>query len=186
LTENSECLTLGQNNSGTQNGTTFGRTCFRSMDYKSKSSGDWGINLKYYIEPWDLEVSAIYMNNTDRLTSGLYSAGGVTDAQKSEAAKTNATIFAQYGWVYKNDIDTFGFSFSKQYWDISWGADFVVRMNDALSPELTTSLLAVYGSPSDVDVGSKYPGATGDTAHIVLNGLGFLDGEWGLWDGGTY
>ncbi len=178
LTENSECLTLiaGAN----------GRTCFRSVDYKSKDSGDWGINLKYWIEAWDMEASAIYMNNTDRLTSGLYSAGGVTQDQRDEAADTNATLAGLYGWVYKDDIDTFGISLSKQYWDISWGADFVVRLNDALSPDLTTSLLPSYASTSDVGVGDKYPGPTGDTAHIVLNGVGLLDGGWGLWDGGSY
>lgn len=186
LTENSECLTVGQTTSGTNNGTTDGRTCFRSVNYKSKDSGDWGINVKYYIEPLDLEASVIYMNNTDRLTSGLYSALGVTDAQKAEAANTNASIAALYGWVYKSDIETFGISLSKQYWDISWGADFVYRLNDALSPDLTSSLGAFYTSVSEVGPGNDYPGPTGDTAHIVINGVGLLDGGWGLWDGGSY
>ncbi len=182
LTEHSECLTIG--------GGGNSRTCLRSVDYKSKDSGDWGINLSYYIEPWDLEASVIYMNATDRLTSGLYGAGGVTDAQRAEAANTNASLFGQYGWVYKTDIDTFGLSFSKQMWDISWGADFVYRKDNALNPDLSRSLLdglsPYYDAPGDVNTNTKYPGPTGDTAHIVLNGLGFLDGEWGLWDGGTY
>jgi hypothetical protein len=178
VTQRSECLTLA---SGANS-----RTCFRSVDYKSENSGDWGLNLSYYIEPWDLEVSAIYMNNTDRLTSGLYTAQGVTQAARNEAANTNATLAGYYGWVYKDDIDTFGFSFSKQMWDISWGADFVYRINNALNPELTTSLLPSYDNVGEVGVGKRYPGATGDTAHIVINGLGFLNGGWGLWDGGTY
>ncbi|CAA0107681.1 Uncharacterised protein [Halioglobus japonicus] len=181
LTEHSECLTAAANIAGPNT-----RGCFRSIDYKSKDSGDWGINVGYYIEPWDLEVSAIYMNATDRLTSGLYSAGGVTPGMISEAADTNATLLGLYGWVYKEDIDVFGLSFSKQMWDISWGADFVVRLNNALSPDLTASLGASYVSAADVDTKGNYPGPTGDTAHIVINGLGFLDGEWGLWDGGTY
>lgn len=181
LTEHSECLTAVP---GTA---TTNRTCLRSTDYKSKDSGDWGINLKYWIEAWDMEASAIYMNNTDRLTSGLYSVfGDQTAGEVAEAANTNASLLGHYGWVYKNDIDTFGFSFSKQYWDISWGADFVVRMNDALSPELSATLFAPVASIGAVDPGKNYPGPTGDTAHIVLNGVGFLDGEWGLWDGGSY
>ncbi len=117
----------------------------RSVDYKSKDSGDWGINVKYYIEPWDLEASVIYMNNTDRLTSGLYSVlgpNGSNPGQVAEAANTNATLLGSYGWVYKDDIDTFGISFAKEIWDISWGADFVYRLNNALNPELTPSLLA--------------------------------------------
>tara|TARA_R110002073_G_scaffold62801_4_gene157415 strand:- start:286 stop:2031 length:1746 start_codon:yes stop_codon:yes gene_type:complete len=185
LTEHSECLTLPAGLLPPPPG--FERNCLRSIDYKSKDSGDWGINLKYYIEAWDLEASAIYMNNTDRLTSGLYSSsGGVTPGMRAEAANTNAAIFGTYGWVYKDDIDTFGLSFSKQMWDISWGADLVYRMNNALNPDLTASLFPLYSSPGDVNTNDKYPGPTGDTAHIVLNGLGFLDGEWGLWDGGTY
>lgn len=178
LTENSECLTVAAQ--------TNGRVCFRSVDYKSKDSGDYGINVKYYVEPWDLEVSAIYMNNTDRLTSGLYSVGSNTPGQIAEAQNTNAILFGSYGWVYKDDIDTFGLSFAKQMWDISWGADIVYRLNNALAPELTPSLSPSYSSFDQVGTGDKYPGPTGDTAHIVINGLGFLDGEWGLWDGGTF
>lgn len=179
VTQNSECLTgASQANS---------RICLRSVDYKAENRGDFGFNLSYYIEPWDLEASAIYMNNTDRVTSGLYSAGSVLPAAQAEAANTNATLLGYYGWVYKDDIDTFGFSFSKQMWDISWGADIVYRINNALNPELEPSLLPIaYDNIGEVGVGNDYPGPTGDTAHIVLNGLGFLNGEWGLWDGGTY
>jgi hypothetical protein len=162
----------------------------RSVDYKYKDSGDYGLNVKYYIEPWDLEASVIYMNNTDRLTSGLYSVlgpNGSNPGSVAEAANTNATLLGSYGWVFKDDIDTFGVSLSKEIWEISWGADFVYRLNNALSPELTPSLLAAsYTSFDEVGTGDKYPGPTGDTAHIVLNGVGFLDGEWGLWDGGSY
>lgn len=182
LTENSECLTAVA--------APNGRTCLRSTDYIYKDSGDWGLNVKYYIEPLDLEVSAIYMNNTDRLTSGLFSVlgpNGSNPGQVAEAANTNAVLLGSYGWVFKDDIHTFGLSFAKEYWDISWGADVVFRKDNALSPELTPSLLGgAYDSFDEVGYGDKYPGPTGDTAHIVLNGLGFLDGEWGLWDGGTY
>lgn len=178
LTENSECLTaISQAN---------GRFCFRSVDYISKDSGDFGINVKYFVEPWDMEVAAIYMNNTDRLTSGLYSVASTTPGQVAEAKNTNASLLGSYGWVYKDDIDTFGISLSKEKWDISWGADFVYRLNNALAPELTPSLQPSYTSFDQVGYGDKYPGPTGDTAHIVLNGVGFLDGEWGLWDGGSY
>jgi hypothetical protein len=181
LTEHSECLTA------VPGGATTPRSCLRAVDYKSKDSGDWGINLKHFFEAWNLEASFIYMNNTDRLTSGLYSVfGDATAAEQAEAAKTNATLLGHYGWVYKEDIDTFGFSLSKEMFDISWGADFVYRNNNALNPDLNATLFAPAPGVSSVDPGKNYPGPTGDTVHIVLNGLGFLDGEWGLWDGGTY
>lgn len=181
LTENSEFLTV------TAGTLTTPRQGFKANDYKSKDSGDWGINLQYYIEPWNLETAFIYMNNTDRLTSGLYSTfGDVTADERALAAKTNAVLLGHYGWVYKEDIDTFGFSLSKEILDISWGADFVYRNNNALNPDLTATLSAFYPNSSFVNTNSKYPGPTGDTVHVVINGLGLLDGEWGLWDGGQF
>ena len=185
LTENSEFLTIFAGEGGLD-GTA--RSGLKAVDYKSKDSGDWGVNLQYYIEPWALETSFIYMNNTDRLTSGLYgSASGVTDDDRALASKTNANLLGTYGWVYKEDIDTFGISLSKEILDISWGADFVYRKNNALNPDLTASVFgALLGQSPTVDPGNNYPGPTGDTMHVVLNGLGLLNGDWGLWDGGRY
>ncbi|MEZ5503848.1 MAG: DUF1302 family protein [Halioglobus sp.] len=182
LTQNSECLTAFAGD-----GPATPRTCLRSVDYKSNDSGDWGVNLKYYIEPLDLDVAFIYMNNTDRVTSGLYSTFfDNTPAEVNQAKETNATLLGHYGWVYKSDIDTFGISLAKEYWDISWGADLVYRNNNALNPDLSATLAAPSPGLSSVDPDGNYPGPTGDTVHVVLNGLGFLDGDWGLWDGGTY
>jgi hypothetical protein len=184
LTENSEFLTVVPGEGG-EFGVDRPRLGFKSTDYKSKDSGDWGINLQYYIERWGLETSFIYMNNTDRLTSGLYATSGdTTDKENALAQQTNARLLGHYGWVYKDDIDTFGFSLSKEWLGISWGADFVYRNNNALNPDLTASLSAPV-IRSEVDPGN-YPGPTGDSMHVVINGFGLLNGDWGLWDGGTY
>ncbi len=186
LTENSEFLTIFPGAGGLE-GTP--RAGFKAVDYKSKDSGDWGVNLQYYIEPWSLETSFIYMNNTDRLTSGLYAtASGVTSDDVALASETNAVLLGTYGWVYKEDIDTFGLSLSKEVFGVSWGADFVYRKNNALNPDLTASVIpAVSGAVLEkVDPGKNYPGPTGDTMHVVLNGLGLLNGDWGLWEGGRY
>ena len=184
LTENSEFLTVIPGTGG-EWGVDAPRIGFKSTDYKSKDSGDWGINVQYYIEPWGLETSFIYMNTTDRLTSGLYATiGDATDKENDLARQTNAVLLGHYGWVYKDDIDTFGISLSKEWLGISWGADFVYRNNNALNPGLAESLSApVMGS--EVDPGN-YPGPTGDTLHVVMNGFGLLNGDWGLWEGGTY
>lgn len=184
LTENSEFLTVIPGTGG-EWGVDAPRIGFKSTDYKSKDSGDWGINVQYYIEPWGLETSFIYMNTTDRLTSGLYATfGDATEKEQALARRTNAVLLGHYGWVYKDDIDTFGISLSKEWLGISWGADFVYRNNNALNPGLAQSLSApVIGS--EVDPGN-YPGPTGDTLHVVMNGFGLLNGDWGLWEGGTY
>src|SRR5690606_33654970 len=94
-----------------------------------------------------------------------------------------------YGWVYKNDIDTFGISLAREMFDISWGMDIVYRMNNALNPDLTASLTPdPFGDRSrdSRNSGDHSPTPNGDTGSMVMNGLGFLNGEWGLWDGGTY
>jgi hypothetical protein len=184
LTENSEFLTFIPGTGG-EFGVDAPRVGFKSTDYKSKDSGDWGINVQYYIEPWGLETAFIYMNNTDRLTNGLYGTfGDITEDEAALGRETNALLLGHYGWVYKDDIDTFGISLSKQMFDISWGVDLVYRQNTGLNPDLVASLSALVVG-SEVDPGN-YPGATGDTMHIVVNGLGLLNADWGLWDGGSY
>jgi hypothetical protein len=188
LTENSEFLTAAAGGVASPAAPRLG---FKATDYKSRDSGDWGVNLQYYVDAWNLETQFIYMNNTDRLTSGLYGTLGatLTSADRALAAETNAVLLGKYGWVYKEGIKTMGMSLSKEMFGISWGADFVYRKDNALNPGLSESLSApgvLYASKDDVNPGKRYPGATGDTAHIVMNGLGFLDGEWGLWDGGRY
>lgn len=170
---------------GGVDGTRFG---YMQVDQTYKDSGDWGLNLGYYIEPWDLEANLIYMNNTDRMTNALYGTGAdvVTDADKALAAETSAALLGYYTWVFKDDIQTMGISLSKQMFDISWGADFVYRDDNAIYLDTTSSILLGLPDIGSAGPGDNYPGATGDTVHIVLNGVGFLNGEWGLWDGGSY
>ena len=183
-TENSEFLTVAPGTGG-EWGVDAPRAGFKVVDDKSKDSGDWGINLQYYVDAWNLETSFIYMNNTDRNLSGLYSTfGDVTEKEAALGRETNAVLLGHYGWVYKDDIDTFGISLSKEIFGVSWGADLVYRKNQPLHPDLTASL----GAPvvrSEVSP-SNFPGSTGDTMHVVLNGFGLLNGDLGLWDGGTY
>ena len=160
------------------------RLGFKSRDNVNKDSGDWGINVQYYIEPLGLDAAFIYMNNTDRLINGLFtSSGDVTSDEAAQARETNAVLLGHYGWAFKDDIDTFGIALSKEMFDISWGMDLVYRRDTGLSPDLLASLAPVSGP---VDGGNNYPGATGDTMHVVVNGVGFLNGEWGLWQGGSY
>lgn len=164
------------------------RAGFKQEDQTYRDSGDWGLNLGYYIERWDLETSLIYMNNTDRMTNGLYGTTGetVTQGDIDLAAETDAVLLGYYSWVFKKDIKTMGISLSKQIIDISWGLDLVYRDDNAIYLETTDSILQGFSGIGAAGPGSDYPGATGDTVHIVLNGVGFLSPDWGLWDGGVY
>ncbi len=170
---------------GGVDGTRLG---YMQVDQTYKDSGDWGLKVGYYIERWDLETSLIYMNNTDRMTNGLYGTTGatVTQGDSDLAAETSAALLGYYSWVFKNDIDTMGISLSKQMFDISWGADFVYRNDNAVYLDTTASITQGLSHIGAAGPGDDYPGATGDTVHIVLNGVGFLNGQWGLWDGGSY
>ncbi len=102
-------------------------------------------------------------------------------------------------WVYKNDIDIYGISLSKEIAGISFGMDLVRREGVALAPELSTSLGRTTNIPELIQPlvpqknwdytgasSGNYLNATGDTYEVVINALGLLNGQWGLWDGGSY
>jgi len=114
-------------------------------------------------------------------------------------------------YVFKDDIDLFGISLSKELWGISFGADFVTRRDAALRfdfggsvqrftnypdlpPALLDQLVAAVGPEVPLnakgqialksdDIENWTP--TGDTYHVVLNGLGLLTDN-GIWEGGSY
>ncbi|NQX89475.1 MAG: DUF1302 family protein, partial [Halioglobus sp.] len=173
---------------GVAGGINSSRLGYIQSDQTYKDSGDWGVNLGYYIEGWDLETAWIYMNNTDRMTNGLYgtTAASLAPADIELAAQTGAVPLGYYSWVFKNDIKTMGVSLSKQMFDVSWGVDLVYRDDNSIYLDTTSSLTRGLPFIGVVGPGSDYPGTTGDTVHIVLNGVGFLNADWGLWEGGSY
>ncbi len=116
-----------------------------------------------------------------------------------------------WNWVYKKDNKLIGLSLANELWGISWGADFVYRMDTPINTFLGGQLVHIKnipeGIPDDVDAAlaaglgaqgfrydfwdfdaqdeGNYPGMTGDSWHVVVNALGFLKPNK-LWDGGTY
>jgi hypothetical protein len=172
---------------------TSPRAGFINRPDKYNDSGEWGVNIQYFIEPWNLETSWIYISATDRNASGLYGTGfnptKVSPEDAAKAAAADASAIGYYGWAYQSEIDVYGLSLSKQMFDISFGADLVYRKNASLNPEFTASLLGrpADNAPSDYSGDpDDYPGATGNVYTVVLNGLGLLNGDWGLWDGGSW
>lgn len=189
LTENSECFVLA----GGVNGGP--RTCFKVRDNKVQDSGEFGVNLQYTIEPWNLETSWVYINGSDRTVAGVYGTFGGVDPsivqkyiQPWDQGGANAAIAGEWGWAFKSEVETFGLSLSKEIFDISWGMDVVYRKNAGLNPDFLASLTGRAGqTPADFGYDEDdYPGATGNIWGVVVNGLGFLNGDWGLWDGGTW
>jgi hypothetical protein len=191
LTENSECFVLA----GGVNGGP--RTCFKVLDNKVKDSGEYGFNVQYTIDAWDLETSWVYINGSDRTVAGVYGTAGIDPEIAARYIKpwdeggANAAIAGQWGWAYKDNVETFGLALGKQMFDISFGMDIVYRKNAGLNPNFSPSLTRAFADPTiqPEDYGysdDDYPGATGNIWGVVINGLGFLNGDWGLWDGGTW
>ena len=189
LTENSECFVLAPGSATTP------RTCFKVKDNKVKDSGEFGFNVQYTIEPWNLETSWVYINGSDRTVAGVYGTfGGIDPAKQAQFAKpwseggSNAAVVGEWGWAFKENVETFGLALSKQMFDISFGMDIVYRKDAGLNPDFLASIAQRPGTtPADYSYDEDdYPGATGDIWGVVVNGLGFLNGDWGLWDGGTW
>ena len=187
LTENSQCFVLA---AGVNGGP---RTCFKVRDDKMDSSGEYGFAVDYFIEPLNLEAQLVYINGSDRTVSAVYGTfGGVDPEIVAKFAKpwdeggANANIAGEWGWVYKNDVETFGLSLAKEMFDISFGMDIAYRKNAGLNPDFLASLTGRPGqTPADFNADNS-PGATGDIWGVVINGLGLLNGDMGLWDGGSW
>jgi len=176
---------------------TTPRLGYKVNDDKMSDSGEFGLNLGYTFEALGgLEAQFVYINGSDRLLSGVYgSSGGLDPAQVAQWLKpwdqggANARVIGTYGWVYKEDIDTFGISLGKEMFDISFGMDVAFRKDTGLNPNFLPSFI---GRPPGTTPGSwsadpdEFPGPTGDVWGVVINGLGLLSPDWGLWDGGTY
>jgi hypothetical protein len=191
LTENTEFATFVP---GTA---TSARLGLKGSDDKIEDEGEFGFNLQYYVEFLDVDTEWVYIKGSDRLLSGVWGsfAPGQVDADKvAQWAKpwaeggANANVIGEFGWVYKNDIETYGISLAKEMLEISWGMDIVFRDDTGLNPNFLPSFTTRGAATAD-DFGpsdNKFPGPTGDVWGVVVNGLGFLDSDWGMWDGGIW
>lgn len=129
---------------------------------------------------------------------GFYTGGGYP-----------AIGIGQFKWTYRKDNELFGISLGKEIAGISFGMDLVYRRDVAINfgnaallhtspypyfgptnqPLVVGTLLASGFQSDNFDFAradeNHYPGPTGDTWHVVVNALGFLDPN-SLWDGGSY
>ncbi len=139
--------------------TDLNRTGYR-VDYKDRhDSGDWGINLQYYIDKWALETSFIYMNYVDKNLHGL--AGGANFAQLANVLlgfgapptyyddfDEGAAGIGKGFWIFKDDIEMYGISLAKEIAGISVGLDIAYRKDAGLAPGFTETLTQVYDVPT--------------------------------------
>ena len=150
-----------------------------------EDTGDYGFNLQYYIDALGVDASFIYINYTDKNLHGLLGVIGAPNSPGLDLeAGTNA--IGELVWVFKNDIELYGIALAKEVAGISLGMDIVYRKDTGLAPEFRASFTQ---SAANVDFlkadSGNYPGPVGDTLHVNMNALHFLNGDWGLWQGGT-
>ena len=154
----------------------------------TEDTGDYGINVQYYVDALGLDVSFIYINHTDKNLHGLLGVVGSpnTPPNDESAQALGVRYLGESKWVFKNDIEMYAIALAKEWAGISFGADIVYRKDTGLAPEFRSSLaqsaLNVDFRGADSD---DYPGPAGDSWHVNLNALKFLNGDWGLWEGGT-
>lgn len=186
-------------------------------DIEPDSNSDWGINFQYYFNSWDIEAQIFYLNYADKLQNaivgtldlpaavGTFGAAGVPPfnnfypdfAGPPEVLSPDALGIGEFAWVYKDNIDLFGFALSKQIGDWSIGFDYVRRQDTALRCQLGACIAQLSNVPAplqsvvgpgidinDVNNDKNFPGPVGDTDHVVINGLKLLS-DTALWDGGT-
>jgi hypothetical protein len=123
-----------------------------------------------------------------------------------------AIAIGEARWLMKEDNDLWGISFAKEIAGISFGLDLVYRPDTPVAPDIGAGLARLYNYPETVaELGlispceefnpafscipgndffafdsDNYLGALGDVYTVVFNGLGLLNAEWGLWEGGSY
>ena len=168
------------------------RRGFKPRGY-SDESGDYGVNVQYFFESLGLEMSVIYINHTDMNINGLVGSIGSPgtprpgdDGEGDALLAANAAAIGESKWIFKEDISVYGLSFAKEIAGVSVGVDLVRREDQALAPQLEAAFTVGGGRDITSFNGDDYPGVVGDTYHVNINGLGLLNGDKGLWDGGTW
>ena len=189
--------------------------------------GEFGINFEYYFENSGLELSVYYLNYHSKVQDGLIGvihadqglAVGLFDAQLAGAGFTpqeiaffkqtfgapptpvalNQISIGEVKWAYKEDVDLFGLSLSKQIGSVSYGMDLTHRQDAPIRLALSQALQRfdrvpapfqpLLGPGIDFDAAdeSTYSDyfTTGDTWHLVVNALGLLNDN-GFWEGGSF
>lgn len=161
----------------------------RGEDVTPDDQGDFGLMAKWSPEWLNGTLGFFYRNTSDTLPFFVIDAPNLH--QPGLAGVAGANYFTSYG----GDIDLYGISLATSLGDISVGVDINYRQNMPLASNFTianATLAAaadagiingdnlIASRPEAGDTGL----ATGNTAHMVINGMAILS-ESMLWDSGV-
>ncbi len=132
------------------------------------NNGEFGINLQYYFNAWDLEAQLFYLNYANKAQQGLSGTlsfpstvatlGGAgvppfdsffpTFAGPPESLPTGALGIGEFNWTFQEDIDLFGFALMKEIAGVSFGLEYVYRHETTLRPDLGASIQRISDIPA--------------------------------------
>lgn len=131
-------------------------------------------------------------------SAALGTFAGANGHLRTLADGSAAIKFGDSKWAYKEDIDLFGLSFSKQIGDVSYGMDIIHRRDVPIRhdlPDVIARSLVELGASGGTNTFTyadfiasdegNYPQNTGDSWHVIVNALGLLTDN-GIWEGGSY
>lgn len=130
---------------------------FHGKDKKARSSGQGGVQLRYAADTVDYGFYAIqYHDKTPKLY--LKPTAGAPDFASGKVG--------EYYWVYPEDIQALGASFSTTSGEFNWAGEASMRWN---MPLVSNGVTIAPGQAADNNDDALY--AIGRTAHVNLNFL---------------
>jgi len=135
----------------------------RAADKEAKSSGQFGLQLRYRGEDSDYGFYAIQYNNKAPNINVMPYA----DAQVDSDGRVQA---GEYRWLYHEGVKAFGVSATRTFGNFNFAAEASVRRNTPLNSDAAADLRYITGSKAgNTESDALY--ALGNTSHAQVNWL---------------
>jgi len=144
-----------------------------------KQGGDLGAALRWSPQWLDGTVGFYYRRYSDKLPNVFLTSLTPTPIYANSPTPTVVAVNGQYKLVYKDSVDLYGISLSKQIAGVSVGAEVSYRHNTPLFSRLFSNVAGQQFGRGDT------PGAVGDTWHGLVNAIGIVPRTF-LWDTAVY
>ena len=144
-----------------------------------RQGGDFGAALRWSPQWLDGTVGFYYRRYSDKLPNVFLTSLVPTPIYANSSTPTVVAVNGEYKLVYKDSVDLYGVSLSKQIAGVSVGAEASYRHNTPLFSRLFSNVAGQQFGRGDT------PCAVGDTWHGLVNAIGIVPKTF-LWDTATY
>jgi hypothetical protein len=145
---------------------------FRAADQKARDHGQFGAQARYRADAIETDFG-FYATRSHAKDFQLV-------IRQGNGFNPATGQVATYELSYPQDINTFGFSASKNFGSVQFGTEFSVRRN---TPLVSNIAPLVPGAVSNNSANPQY--AVGNSAHAQLSWIASLP-RTGLWEGGFF